>query len=101
MAVNEKDALLQQDAPDLKKRTENNVPHQPPTCQDNPHWLRELRLLYGVKATEMVEVIRAVYPAYDKALHSKCEQPEKYGITLSTEAKQLLIQHFCQSSTEE
>ena len=43
---------------------------------------------------DMVEVVAAIYPKYDKVLHSKCEHGEEYGIRLRADAERTLREHF-------
>lgn len=40
--------------------------------------LRELRISKQIPAKEMVEVVQALYPKYDKTVQSKCENGEAY-----------------------
>lgn len=48
--------------------------------------LRDLRLLLNLPVKEMVEVVRTIYPKYDKTLHSKCENCDSYGVYLLPDA---------------
>lgn len=56
--------------------------------------VKEFRAERGLMAKQMVEVLREQYPKYDKALHSKVERPEEYGIRLVNEAERLLEDAF-------
>lgn len=44
--------------------------------------LTALRVNNGLKAKEVVTVVRDVYPKFDKPLLSKCEHPDQYGVEL-------------------
>ena len=50
------------------------------------NWLRAFHVRSGLTAGEIVELIRPLYPSFDKTLLVKCENPEKYGIRLSQRA---------------
>lgn len=56
--------------------------------------LAMLREYSKVNAVQMVEVVRSIYPGYDKMLQSKCENGKKYGIQLRPDATRALIQRF-------
>ena len=56
--------------------------------------LRDLRLSRKIPAKEMVEEVRTIYPKYDKALQSKCERGEIYGISLRPDAMAALYARF-------
>ena len=45
----------------------------PPNGLEINNDLQILRLGKGVPAQDMVELVRKLYPKYDKTLHSKCE----------------------------
>lgn len=49
--------------------------------------LKELRLSHGITAAQMVAAIQKIYGGYDKTLHSKCENSQKYGIQLLPPAR--------------
>lgn len=49
--------------------------------------LKELRKAHGITAVQMVAAIRRVYSGYDKMLHSKCENGQKYGVQLLPPAR--------------
>lgn len=40
--------------------------------------LRELRLSKQIPAKDMVAVVQAIYPKYDKTVQSKCENGDAY-----------------------
>ena len=48
--------------------------------------LRELRLSKQIPAKDMVAVVQAIYPKYDKTVQSKCENGEAYGVSLRPDA---------------
>lgn len=56
--------------------------------------LAALRKYSKVNAVQMVEVVRGIYPRYDKMLQSKCENGKKYGVQLRPDATRALIQRF-------
>ena len=48
----------------------------------------------GVKPSEMVAVVQRLYPGYEKTLHSKCKNGEKYGIMLRPDAMAAIVTRF-------
>ncbi len=52
----------------------------------------------GLMAKQCVEVLREQFPKYDKALHSKVEHPEEYGIRLVNEAERMLEEAFVKTT---
>ena len=56
--------------------------------------LQNLREFSGCKSIDMVEVVRGIYPRYDKYIHSKCENGKEYGIQLRQDAMNALVQRF-------
>lgn len=56
--------------------------------------LRELRISKQIPAKEMVEVVQALYPKYDKTVQSKCENGEAYGVCLRPDAMKALYAKF-------
>ena len=48
----------------------------------------------GVKPSEMVAVVQRLYPGYEKTLHSKCKNGEKYGIMLRPDAMTAILTQF-------
>lgn len=61
---------------------------------EHKNLLRDLRTSKEIPAKEIVQVIKSRYPGYDKMLQSKCENPVKYGVGLTAEAMQLIIEAF-------
>ena len=53
-----------------------------------------LRAKYRLSRAQIIEALREKYPAFDKALESKCEHPDRYGIELTVEAWMYLIDKF-------
>ena len=60
--------------------------------------VKEFRQERGLSAGEMVAVVRENYPGYDKYIHSKVENPEKYGIRLVSDAERLLEEAFLKTA---
>lgn len=60
----------------------------------SPNELRALRLSKNLPAKDMVAVVRAIYPKYDKTIQSKCERGEDYGIQLKPDAMAALTAKF-------
>lgn len=56
--------------------------------------LQALRLSRSLPAKDMVEVVRAIYPKYDKTIQSKCERGAQYGIQLRKDAMDALMYSF-------
>lgn len=56
--------------------------------------LKEFRIRHELTAQEMVDVLRDVYPKYDKTVQSKCENTEKYGVVLAPEGVKALYEKF-------
>ncbi len=56
--------------------------------------LRELRISKNLPAKEMVEVVRGIYPKYDKTMQSKCERGNEYGIQIKQDAMNALLAKF-------
>ena len=59
-----------------------------------PGWLNQFLVRCEASRTEVVETVRLSFPNFDKALLSKCEHPEKYGVQLTPKAKKLLNEAF-------
>lgn len=59
--------------------------------------IRSLRLERHIPASDMVAVVRTLYPGYDKPLHSKVDNGDKYGIRLRADAEKLLLHHFAEN----
>ena len=56
--------------------------------------VKQFRTEHALPAKRIVAVMREQYPKYDKALHSKVERPELYGIRLVRGAERLLEDAF-------
>ncbi len=56
--------------------------------------LKALRLKTGATTADMISVLQKTFPGYDKTMQSKCENPEKYGVTLQREAMGKLYEAF-------
>lgn len=56
--------------------------------------LRELRISKNLPAKEMVEVVRGLYPKYDKTMQSKCERGDEYGIQIRPDAMNALYARY-------
>lgn len=56
--------------------------------------LQALRIDNGIPVKDMVEVVQALYPKYDKVMQSKCEHGEEYGIQLRADAMRALVVRF-------
>lgn len=56
--------------------------------------LRELRISQQLPAKSIVEVVRQLYPKYDKTLQSKCERSGEYGVELRQDAMDALCLEF-------
>lgn len=59
-----------------------------------PGELRELRISKEIPAKEMVSVVQALYPKYDKTVQSKCENGDAYGVSLRPDAMKALYERF-------
>ena len=53
---------------------------------------RSLRLHSGLKLDDLAALAKEIRPNIDKAMLSKCENPEKYGVTLDYETKRHIFQ---------
>lgn len=62
--------------------------------------LRELRIGKQIPAKEMVAVVQALYPKYDKTIQSKCENGEAYGVTIRPDAMKALYERFAPERLE-
>ena len=62
--------------------------------------LRSLRLDKQLPAKDMVAVVRALYPKYDKTVQSKCENGEVYGVDLHPDALEALYKAFAPERLE-
>lgn len=63
--------------------------------------LRELRLSKQIPAKDMVAVVQALYPKYDKTVQSKCENGDAYGVSLRPDAMAALYSHFAPGAGRE
>lgn len=62
--------------------------------------LRELRVTKQIPAKDMVAVVQALYPKYDKTVQSKCENGEAYGVTIRPDAMKALYERFAPERLE-
>lgn len=56
--------------------------------------LRELRMRLQLPVKDMVEVVRTLYPKFDKTVQSKCENGIAYGVSLRPDALEALYRAF-------
>lgn len=56
--------------------------------------VKDFREAHGLKAKDIISIMRPVYKGYDKTLHSKVENPDTYGVTLIEDAERMLNEHF-------
>lgn len=56
--------------------------------------LRNLRVRNQLQVKDMVEVVRTLYPKFDKTVQSKCENGDSYGIMLRPDAMEALYKVF-------
>lgn len=56
--------------------------------------LRDLRVRCQLPVKDMVEVVRTIYPKYDKTVQSKCENGSTYGVSLRPDALEALYRAF-------
>jgi hypothetical protein len=56
--------------------------------------LRAMRLRLELPMKEMVDVVREIFPKYDKPTQCKCENSDAYGVVLRPEAMQALRERF-------
>ena len=71
VASNNTDAIVTDSKPEVK--SENAI--------------QRLRVERHIPVADMVEVVRTLYPGYDKPLHSKVDNGDKYGIRLRADAE--------------
>ena len=55
--------------------------------------IRELRQELGIPVKDIVEVIKPMYPKFDKVMQSKAENPE-YGVELRKDAVEAVYRKF-------
>ena len=48
----------------------------------------------GAKASQMIAAVQRLYPGYEKTLHSKCRNGERYGVMLRPDAMSAIIAQF-------
>ena len=56
--------------------------------------LRDLRVRKQLPVKDMVEVVRELYPKFDKTVQSKCENGDAYGILLRPDAMDAVYRRF-------
>ena len=56
--------------------------------------LRDLRVRCQLPVKDMVEVVRTLYPKFDKTVQSKCENGSAYGVLLRPDALEALYRAF-------
>ncbi|MCL2220979.1 MAG: hypothetical protein FWC20_01840 [Oscillospiraceae bacterium] len=56
--------------------------------------LKQIRLESGKKMMDVVEAVKPICPAFDKAMLSKCENGYKYGIKIDPKIMNAIIE-FC------
>ena len=81
VATNNTDTIVTDSKPEVK--SENAI--------------QRLRVERHIPVADMVEVVRTLYPGYDKPLHSKVDNGDKYGIRLRADAEKLLLHHFAKN----
>ncbi len=62
--------------------------------------LRELRTKLSIPAKDLVDVVRDLFPKYDKMLQSKCERSSEYGVRIRPEAMDALYAKFAPEKLE-
>lgn len=62
--------------------------------------VKDFRTERSLTHMDCVRVPRERYPGYDKHLHSKVEQPDKYGIRLLNEAEGMLEDAFARTAPQ-
>ncbi len=66
-----------------------------------PEPLRELRISKSIPGKDMVDLVRTIFPKYDKMLQSKCERSNEYGVRIRPEAMDALVKQFAPERLEE
>lgn len=56
--------------------------------------LKTLRQAKNIPAKDMVEVVKLIYPKYDKTIQSKCENGDLYGVSLKKNAVEAIVNRF-------
>lgn len=62
--------------------------------------LRDLRVSKAIPAKDMVAVVQALYPKYDKTIQSKCENGDTYGVSIRPDAMKALYERFAPERLE-
>ena len=62
--------------------------------------LRELRISKKLQAKDIVATVQRIYPSFDKAMLSKSENFERYGVTIRRDALDVLIDEFAPEDAE-
>ncbi len=70
--------------------TNSILPDQPIHVKSEGNLLRQIEES-GVKPSDMITFIQRLYPGYEKTLHSKCKNGEKYGIMLRPDAMDAIM----------
>lgn len=90
MSKKEVTALPQQSRPQ-EPSPKPMIPAKPLAVKND---LAELRTSKNLQAKEMIEVVSAIYPKYDKFIQSKVEHGDEYGIQLRNDAMDALYEKF-------
>ena len=69
------------------------VPDQTSDVKPEGNLLRQIEE-GGVKASQMIATVQRLYSGYEKTLHSKCKNGEKYGVMLRPDAMNAIIAQF-------
>jgi len=56
--------------------------------------LRDLRISKGLAAKDIVAVVQKKYPSFDKSVLSKSEHRKKYGVTLTNDIFDAVVDEF-------
>lgn len=56
--------------------------------------LRALRLAKNIPGKDMVDIVKPLYPKFDKTILSKCENGDAYGVDLRKDAMNALYKHY-------
>ncbi|MBR2226734.1 MAG: hypothetical protein IJ893_02575 [Bacteroidales bacterium] len=70
--------------------TDSSLDHLPADVKA----IRALRSERHIPVADIVEVVSAIYPRFDRYLLSKVEHGEEYGIRLRADAQHELLTHF-------
>lgn len=70
----------------------DSIARNPPKVKIEP--LRELRISHNIPGKDMIEVVKAIFPKYDKMLQSKCERSSEYGVRIRSEALDALYTKY-------